>query len=55
MLASSGYVFDFKDVSTNGILAQSDRFTVVSKGTNTTTVSSETKYYLNCTTSAFVS
>jgi hypothetical protein len=41
---SSGYVFDFKDVSTNGILAQSDRFSVVSKGSNTTTVSNETRY-----------
>lgn len=35
----SGYIFDFKDVSSNSILAQSGEFSVVIHGENTTTSS----------------
>ncbi|KAJ5391992.1 hypothetical protein N7509_007482 [Penicillium cosmopolitanum] len=39
VLPGSGYVFDFKDVSSNNILAQSGEFSVVIYGENTTTSS----------------
>ncbi|OJJ07623.1 hypothetical protein ASPVEDRAFT_76470 [Aspergillus versicolor CBS 583.65] len=42
VLPGSGYIFNLKDVSTNDILAQSDEFTVVSHGDNTTTSSAAT-------------
>ncbi|KAL2846160.1 hypothetical protein BJY01DRAFT_247337 [Aspergillus pseudoustus] len=42
VLAGSGYIFNFKDVSTDNILAQSGEFTVVSAGSNTTNHSTTT-------------
>ncbi|KAJ5222736.1 uncharacterized protein N7469_008976 [Penicillium citrinum] len=39
VLPGSGYIFNFKDVSSNSILAQSREFSVVVHGENTTTSS----------------
>ncbi|KAF3402359.1 hypothetical protein DPV78_003666 [Talaromyces pinophilus] len=42
VVPSSGYRFTFKDTSNNDLLVQSDTFSIVAKGDDTTTVTSGT-------------